>query len=179
MPEFGGYGIEPVVYLICFVLAATLFERRWMRKILRAGVVVAIVLLCRGMQLRTHGYPAEIFVPFFRPVPILIAGIAVGVSGDFGREFWAAGLYRLIRLLVSFILVVATFDMRLPMEPGGGSGDIFIVKGQDWTLIVMTYIPLSGMLLVDLLMKLICGRNPRKETSEILGSNRSNQSPQR
>jgi hypothetical protein len=150
----GGYAIAPAVYAATCALAATLFERRWSRKLVRAGVTAAI-----GMV-----FGCTFDVLMILAVTLAVGAVAVGVSGVFGAV-WKAGLYRLLRAAVAIGLVFATTGMHLQTSgkcPGGG-GDITEVFT---TFAVMTYLPLGGVLLVDVVTRMIFGWGDKKHSEQ-------------
>ncbi|HRZ12699.1 MAG TPA: hypothetical protein P5567_09625 [Kiritimatiellia bacterium] len=149
----GGYAMAPAVYAAACALAATLFEGRWSKKLLRAGITAAI-----GMVL---GCTFDVLM--ILAVTLAFGAVAVGVSGRGGRALWKAGLYRLLRTAIAISLVFATTGMNLQTSgkcPGGG-GDITEVFT---TFAVMTYLPLAGVLLVDLIARLIFKWEDKKDS---------------
>lgn len=150
----GGYGMAPAIYAGSYALAATLFEFQWKQKLIRFGIVAV-----GGM----------IFGATFDGILILstviaVGAIAVGVSDVFGGSFWKTVLYRFVRTGIALGLTIVTFFLHLPTSgkcPGSG-GDI---TGVFSTFAIMTYIPLCGLLLVDLGTRYIFGWKPRPQRS--------------
>ena len=144
-PALRATGYETAIYGMSVTIAASFWELEWGRRLLFSIPVAVLGLpLC-----------ATFDVLMIFSIALAAGGFAIGyMPAAIQRRWWANLLYRLIRMGVSGGLVILTSSLNLPSSgqcPGGG-GDI---TGAFMTFVIITYLPIGGMIAMDGIAKLI------------------------